>query len=127
MAKAPHPIDIEVGNRIKARRRMMGMSQGTLADALGVTFQQVQKYEKGTNRVSASRLQKVGEVLGVPVSSFFPNQPEEQEADSEGPFGEISRFIETNEGRDLNIAFAQIGSPSLRQRIVGLVKALAEP
>ena len=75
MAKAPHPIDIEVGNRIKARRRMMGMSQGTLADALGVTFQQVQKYEKGTNRVSASRLQKVGEVLGVPVSSFFRTSP----------------------------------------------------
>jgi transcriptional regulator with XRE-family HTH domain len=69
--KKPDPVDVEVGQRIKIQRLQSGLSQSTLAEKLGVTFQQVQKYEKGVNRVGAGRLTKIAEVLGVPVSSFF--------------------------------------------------------
>ena len=75
MAKTPDPIDVEVGAKIKARRRLLGMSQDGLANILGVTFQQVQKYEKGTNRISSSRLAVVANAFGVPPSYFFPTEP----------------------------------------------------
>lgn len=128
--KAPNPVDIEVGARIRTRRRIVGMSQGKLADALGVTFQQVQKYEKGTNRVGASRLQNVANVLGVPVSYFFDEQVATIDHDRlrvESHNGsELIRFLETTEGRDLNIAFAKIQVTALRKCVVGLVKAIAD-
>src|SRR5438132_9700768 len=76
--KAPNPIDKHVGSRVRMRRMMLGMSQEKLGDALGITFQQVQKYEKGTNRISASRLQHISQILQVPVAFFFegaPHQP----------------------------------------------------
>ena len=73
--KQPNPIDIHVGSRIRLRRTMLGMSQEKLGEALGITFQQVQKYEKGTNRVGASRLQNIAAILGVPVSFFFEDAP----------------------------------------------------
>ena len=68
--KAPNPIDKHVGSRVRMRRMMLGMSQEKLGDALGLTFQQVQKYEKGTNRIGASRLQQISQILQVPVSFF---------------------------------------------------------
>jgi transcriptional regulator with XRE-family HTH domain len=73
-AKSPDPVDIEVGHRIRVERLSRGISQSVLGDRLGVTFQQVQKYEKGVNRVGAGRLTKIAEVLGVPVSTFFTDQ-----------------------------------------------------
>lgn len=125
--KVPNPVDIEVGARIKARRRILGMSQGKLAEALGVTFQQVQKYEKGTNRVGASRLQNVATILGVPVSYFFPDQSSGTQGDlTPNPGNEITAFLATNEGLDLNRAFALISSPVVRKRVVGLVKSISE-
>src|SRR5580704_14977680 len=74
--KHPHPTDKHVGNRVRMRRLMLGMSQEKLADQLGLTFQQVQKYEKGTNRISASRLQEISHVLEVPVPFFFEGAPQ---------------------------------------------------
>jgi transcriptional regulator with XRE-family HTH domain len=73
--KKPNPIDIHVGSRIRLRRTMLGMSQEKLGEALGITFQQIQKYEKGTNRVGASRLQNISTILNVPVSFFFEDAP----------------------------------------------------
>ena len=75
--KKPNPIDIHVSSRIRLRRTMLGMSQEKLGEALGITFQQVQKYEKGTNRVGASRLQNISTTLNVPVSFFFEDAPEQ--------------------------------------------------
>lgn len=125
MAKTPDPIDVEVGGKIKAQRRLAGMSQDTLAGRLGVTFQQVQKYEKGTNRVSSSRLVMIAEVFGVPPAYFFPGSTVDlgQAAGAAAP--ELVRFIETNEGRDLNVAFARISAKTMRRKVVGLVTALA--
>src|ERR1700678_1752014 len=73
--KAPNPIDKHVGSRVRMRRMMLGMSQEKLGDALGLTFQQVQKYEKGTNRIGASRLQQISHILQVPVAFFFEGAP----------------------------------------------------
>lgn len=125
MAKAPDPIDVEVGAKIKARRRLLGMSQDTLAARLGVTFQQIQKYEKGTNRVSASRLVVIANTLGLPPSYFFRTEAGEAGFETPAAAPELVSFIETNEGRDLNVAFARISSTTTRRKIVGLVTALA--
>lgn len=73
--KKPNPTDLHVGSRIRLRRNMLGISQERLGDSLGITFQQVQKYEKGTNRVGASRLQAIAEILQAPVSFFFEEAP----------------------------------------------------
>ena len=73
--KKPDPIDIHVGSQVRFRRKMFGMSQDVLGDHLGITFQQVQKYEKGSNRVSASRLQHIARIFSVPVSTFFEGAP----------------------------------------------------
>lgn len=125
--KLPSPIDIEVGRRIRLQRRILGMSQSALAEGLDVTFQQVQKYEKGTNRVGASRLQRVANCLGVPVSHFFDNVA----ADGHGAADEaismkndLVCFLSSEEGVELNRAFAKIKDARTRQKIVGLVKSL---
>ena len=122
--KKPNPIDIHVGSRIRLRRTMLGMSQEKLGESLGITFQQIQKYEKGTNRVSASRLQNVADALHVPVWYFFPDNGHAAQAAATSD-DEIALFLKSNEGRDLNVAFALIKSPDVRRRIVGLVKSLA--
>lgn len=125
MAKLPHPVDVEVVAKIKARRRLLGMSQDTLGEAMGVTFQQVQKYERGTDRVSASRLSQIASTLGLPVSHFFPESRGEGASVDTVIARELCSFLETNEGRALNLAFARIGSKTIRRRILGLVTALA--
>lgn len=122
MAKIPDPIDVEVGGKIKAQRRLVGMSQDALATRLGVTFQQIQKYERGTNRVSSSRLAVIAETFGVPPAFFFPSVTA---AVSPAAAFELASFIETNEGRDLNLAFSRISSQTMRRKVVGLVAALA--
>ncbi len=127
--KKPNPIDVHVGGRIRLRRNMVGMSQEKLGEHLGITFQQIQKYEKGTNRVGASRLQAIASFLEVPVSYFFEGAP--GEGSSEG-FAEDSQtafvvdFLSSTEGLLLNRAFARIGDPKVRRRIIDLVRTLAD-
>lgn len=125
MPKIPDPIDVEVGGKIKAQRRLMEMSQEALASKLGVTFQQIQKYEKGTNRVSSSRLATIANVFGVPPAYFFPGSTFDAGRPTMAAAPELLSFIETNEGRDLNMAFVRVRSKTMRKKIVGLVAALA--
>ncbi len=128
--KKPNPIDIHVGSRIRLRRTMLRMSQEKLGESLGITFQQIQKYEKGTNRVGASRLQNISSILNVPVSFFFEDAPGENRA-SPARIEEASSsnfvvdFLSSSEGLQLNRAFVKISDPKVRRRIVDLVKALA--
>ncbi|GAB4360466.1 MAG: helix-turn-helix domain-containing protein [Oricola sp.] len=128
--KQPNPIDIHVGSRIRLRRTMLGMSQEKLGEALGITFQQVQKYEKGTNRVGASRLQNIAAILGVTVSFFFEDAPGENGETSatgvsENSSAYVVNFLSSSEGLQLNRAFVKIADPKVRRRIIDLVKALA--
>jgi transcriptional regulator with XRE-family HTH domain len=130
MAKqALNPVDKHVGSRARMRRMMLGMSQGKLGDALGITFQQVQKYEKGTNRISASRLQHISHILQVPVAFFFegaPRQPGQPEGTVETtPPAYVSDFLATHDGLALTKAFMRIKESKLRRRIVDLVKGIA--
>ncbi|MGD9914313.1 MAG: helix-turn-helix domain-containing protein [Rhizobiaceae bacterium] len=128
--KKPNPIDAHVGSRVRLRRNMLGMSQERLGESLGITFQQIQKYEKGTNRVGASRLQAIASVLDVPVSFFFENAPGGQPTAAAG-LGEESQttfvvdFLNSAEGIQLNRAFARISNPQVRRKLVDLVKTLA--
>lgn len=127
--KKPNPIDIHVGSRLRLRRNMLGISQERLGESLGITFQQVQKYEKGTNRVGASRLQAISSILSVPVTFFFENAPD-SDGVSKG-FAEdsasiyVADFMSSTEGLQLNRAFARISDTKVRRKIVELVKALA--
>lgn len=127
--KQPNPIDIHVGSRVRLRRMMLGMSQEKLGESLGITFQQIQKYEKGTNRIGASRLQHIATVLSVPVSFFFedaPGTPAEADGFAESrPAHYIVDFLSSSEGIQLNKAFVRIKDARLRRRIIDLVKAAA--
>ena len=129
--KAPNPTDKHVGSRVRMRRMMLGMSQEKLGNALGLTFQQVQKYEKGTNRIGASRLQQIGHILQVPVSFFFEGAPAvatgtRPEGMSEAPSpAYISDFLATSDGLALTKAFVRITDSKLRRRIVDLVEQIA--
>ncbi len=133
MKKVPNPIDRHVGSRVRMRRILLGMSQEKLGEALGLTFQQVQKYEKGTNRIGASRLQQISTTLNVPPSFFFDGAPIHDGAErGELAVGEetnssyVLDFIATTEGLNLNKAFARIQDPKVRKRIIDLVASLAE-
>ena len=128
--KKPNQIDIHVGSRIRLRRTMLGMSQEKLGESLGITFQQIQKYEKGTNRVGASRLQNISNILTVPVSFFFEDAPGDQPSNATGMAEASSSnyvvdFLSSSEGLQLNRAFVKIGDAKVRRKIVDLVKALA--
>ena len=125
--KKPNPTDVYVGSRVRMRRKMMGMSQEKLGERLGITFQQIQKYEKGTNRIGASRLQRIAEILEVPVSYFFPDQSSEAAmgfAEEGGP-GYVVDFLSTAEGLELNRAFARIKNTKVRRKVIELVRAVA--
>ena len=127
--KAPNPVDKYVGSRVRMRRIMLGMSQEKLGEALGLTFQQVQKYEKGTNRVGASRLQQISEILQVPVSFLFdggPSHVRPAHGISEGSSpAYVSDFLATAEGLALTRAFTRIADAKLRRSIVELVEQIA--
>lgn len=128
--KKPNPIDVHVGSRVRLRRTMLGMSQEKLGEALGITFQQIQKYEKGTNRVGASRLQNISTILNVPVSFFFEDAPADVSGAQPGMAEASSSnyvvdFLSSSEGLQLNRAFVKIADPKVRRKIVDLVKALA--
>jgi transcriptional regulator with XRE-family HTH domain len=126
--KSPNPIDVHVGSRVRLRRMMLGMSQEKLGESLGITFQQIQKYEKGTNRVGASRLQHIATVLKVPVSFFFedaPGTPEEAAGFAEQPHSYVVDFLSSSEGLSLNKAFVRIKDARVRRKIVDLVQSLS--
>src|SRR5216117_1975451 len=127
--KAPNPIDRHVGSRVRMRRMMLAMSQEKLGDALGLTFQQVQKYEKGTNRIGASRLQQISHILQVPVAFFFEGAP-----NASAPHGshgsalsiaQIDNLVSDSNGLRLIGAFMRIENADLRRRIVLLVQEIA--
>lgn len=127
--KVPNPIDIQVGARLRLRRMLVGLSQERLGERIGLTFQQIQKYEKGTNRISASRMHQIADVLEVPVSYFFEGTQGEDK-NGEG-FGEksapfITDFLGTTDGLQLNKAFMRIKDPKVRRKIIDLVKSLAD-
>jgi transcriptional regulator with XRE-family HTH domain len=127
--KAPNPVDKYVGSRVRMRRIMLGMSQEKLGEALGLTFQQVQKYEKGTNRVGASRIQQIAEILQIPVSFLFEGGPSgtvNADGTIEGPSPSyVSDFLATSEGLALTRAFTRISDAKLRRSIVELVEQIA--
>lgn len=128
--KKPNPIDVHVGSRIRLRRNMLGLSQEKLGENLGITFQQIQKYEKGTNRVGASRLQAISSILSVPVAFFFEDAPEQSGLQNSG-FAEeneatyVVDFLHTSEGVQLTRYFTKITDPKIRRKLIELVKTLA--
>jgi transcriptional regulator with XRE-family HTH domain len=128
-SKLPHPTDKHVGNRVRMRRMMLNISQEQLGDALRLTFQQVQKYEKGTNRISASRLQHIAQILQVSVPFFFegaPHLPGQPAAGGEAPSpAYVSAFLATSDGLALCKAFRSLKNAKLRRCIVQLVEEIA--
>ncbi len=125
--KTPSPIDKHVGSRVRMQRMLVGISQEKLGDALGLTFQQVQKYEKGTNRIGASRLHSIAGVLGVPIDFFYRGAPSPQgrgSAASRAGGDAVADFLLTRDGVDLVKGFLAITDPQVRRRVVNLVEAL---
>jgi transcriptional regulator with XRE-family HTH domain len=124
--KQANPIDVQVGNRVRIRRMLIGMSQERLGDLLGLTFQQVQKYEKGVNRIGAGRLFEMSRILNVPVDFFYEgvNAAPVQPGDGESP--PVMEFVSSGEGMQLSLAFMKIKDAKVRKRVLDLVKSLAE-
>ncbi len=128
-----NPVDVHVGSRVRYRRMIIGMSQEKLGEKMNLTFQQIQKYEKGTNRIGASRLFQLSKILEVPVGYFFEDafssaaqnqaMPGMGEPEQEGY---LLDFLNSREGLDLNKAFAKIQDPKVRRRVIDLVRALSE-
>jgi transcriptional regulator with XRE-family HTH domain len=128
--KKPNPVDQHVGSRVRLRRMLLGMSQERLGESMGLTFQQVQKYEKGVNRIGASRLFQISKILDVPIQFFFEEAPHSDgrstpgmaEAPSEAF---ILEFLNSREGLELNRAFVKVADPKVRKSVVDLVRALS--
>jgi len=138
MADKPNPIDIHVGHRLRLRRTLLGMSQERLAHLLGLTFQQIQKYERGVNRIGSSRLYELGQILHVPVSFFFDAMPDSddraQDLLAPGLAEEAATFtfdddrslpLDKRETLELVRAYNRIPDPAVRKRLFELAKALA--
>jgi len=130
--RSANPIDVHVGTRVRLRRQVMKMSQEKLGDQLGVTFQQVQKYERGANRVGASRLWKMSQVMDVPVGFFFDGLGEVGQIPASGEFAEndqlpiVYDFINSTDGVALAKAVSQIKSKAVRRQILELARSLAK-
>ncbi len=126
--RSPNPVDIHVGTRVRLRRQLLKMSQEKLGDQLGVTFQQVQKYERGTNRVGASRLWRMSQVMDVPVSFFYEGL---ETSDTTHEFAEndqtpiVYDFINSTDGVSLAMAVSKIKSKAIRRQVLELARALA--
>lgn len=132
VSRSPNPIDVHVGRRVRQRRKAMGVTQERLADDLGLTFQQVQKYERGANRVSASKLYEIAVALQTSTEYFFegladPSSLKEGGGDAE-PASEkfVNAFLMSSEGLELAELFSRLKSPRLRKRIVELVRSMVE-
>ena len=119
--EGPHPVDRHVGLRIRMRRKEIGVSQERLAEALGITFQQVQKYERGANRVSASKLWEIAQALKTSVSYFY-----EGLGGDDQPAAQTQDFMLTAEGLELMAAFPRITQPALRRKLLELVRTVSE-
>ena len=121
--REPHHVDRHVGALIRAKRKAMGISQSELADALGITFQQIQKYERGANRVSSSKLYEIAQKLNAPLTTFFEGLDTPQA--ETGPIGDMVRFLDERGSHELMAAFNDL-TPMLRSRLVALARAMAE-
>jgi transcriptional regulator with XRE-family HTH domain len=128
--KHANPVDAQVGSRVRLRRMLIGMSQERLGELLGLTFQQVQKYEKGVNRIGAGRLFDVARILGVPIDYFYESVSGQlsggrgfSESEEAPP---VMEFVSSGEGLQLSLAFMRIKDPKVRKRVLDLVKSLAE-
>lgn len=129
--KSPDATDLHVGGRIRMRRMMLDMTQEKLGDRLGLTFQQVQKYEKGTNRVGASRLQAISAILEVPISFFFDGAPQAPSSNRKKAAGApspdfVKGFLESADGHALIKAFIRIKEPAVRRSIVNMVETISD-
>jgi transcriptional regulator with XRE-family HTH domain len=127
----PNPVDLHVGGRVRMRRKLLGLSQEHLADALGLTFQQVQKYERGANRVSASKLYDIAKTLQVPVAFFFDGLVDPVEGLGPDEVGikadeTMQQFLATSEGLELAELFPKIGKGRVRRQVLDLVRAMVE-
>jgi transcriptional regulator with XRE-family HTH domain len=127
--KQANPIDGQVGSRLRLRRMMIGMSQERLGEMLGLTFQQVQKYEKGVNRIGAGRLFEIARILGVPIQYFYESVTEQlagapgfAERDSQP----VLEFVSSGDGLQLSLAYMRIKDSKVRKRVLDLVKSLAD-
>ena len=128
--RLPNPVDLHVGSRIRLRRKILGVSQERLADALGLTFQQVQKYERGANRVSASKLYEIAATLQTQIAYFFegladPSAVQEGEV-APGAERFVQDFLMTPEGLELAGLFPKITRARVRRRVLDLVRSMAE-
>jgi transcriptional regulator with XRE-family HTH domain len=125
--KRPNATDVFVGSKVRMRRKMLGLSQEKLGERLGITFQQIQKYEKGTNRVGASRLQAMAQALEVPVSFFFPDhQPAGTNGLSEPGADYVMDFMSSSEGLELSRAFLRISDARVRRKMIEMIRAVAD-
>ena len=126
--RKPSHVDAHVGSRIRLRRKLLGLSQQQLAERLGLTFQQVQKYERGVNRVSASKLYETAQVLGASVTHFFEGLDSEGHSDGPAPAGEaaVTAFLMTPEGLELASLFPRIPKGRMRHQVLELVRTLSE-
>jgi transcriptional regulator with XRE-family HTH domain len=125
----PNPVDLHVGARIRMRRKLLGISQEKLADGLGLTFQQVQKYERGANRVSASKLYEIARSLQSPVAYFFEGlaDPTEGDTSAQTDHGQfVHDFLMTSEGLELAGLFPRINKSKVRRRVLDLVRSMAD-
>lgn len=129
----PHPVDVHVGRRLRLKRTILGLSQESIAKQIGITFQQVQKYERGVNRMGASRLYDFGRILNIPIAYFFEGYGDYAAAEAEGyalAEGAAPGFdherISNRETLEVMRAYARIKSPALRKRVIELIKAMAE-
>jgi transcriptional regulator with XRE-family HTH domain len=122
------PLDAEVGGRIRVRRAFIGMSQEKLGELLGLSFQQVQKYEKGVNRIGAGRLWQAARILGVPITYFYEGlvDPDQEIAESDQVSAEVMRFVASREGMQLTLGFMRIKEPGVRKRVLDLTRSLAQ-
>lgn len=131
-----NPIDVYVGGRVKTKRKSMKLTQQDLAKALGLTFQQVQKYERGANRISASKLHMISQTLKEPIAYFFdgiesgngqvPGFSEDPASYGGDAIKEVLNFASSDEGLELNQAFGDIKDPKVRRYLVGLFQAIAD-
>ena len=122
----PNPIDIHVGHRLRQRRIDRGFSQQKLAEALQLTFQQVQKYEKGVNRIGAGRLYEVARILNVPVDFFYEGVGDAPGLSDSEVAPPVLEFVSSGEGLQLSLAFMKIKDAKVRKRVLDLVKSLSE-
>lgn len=122
------PVDVYVGSRVRMRRLMLGLSQEKLADAIGLTFQQVQKYEKGATRMGSSRLAQIANVLQVPISFFFEDAPGQPKTNGKAPSPDyVVEYLASADGLALTKAFMKIKDAKLRRSIVNFVDEVAGP